>query len=382
MVAALEAAAAAPARVDRGPWWRLAARPVLARAATVVERQAARKLEEEALEKEKARRKKAREKPAGRADAAMSDADAFASYLTRREQMRPLRAADPAPDALSAREREVRTALAPLWDATPEVIAGVRRFGEAISGVRPADYDPANTRLRERLERDRRRLLEKGDPALWMDEPAALGGFGFNGRVGRYNEDTLQQFRVLTLLGDAALLGDLRGGGGPQTVWQIGPGWGGFAYHLKTLCPGVTYLMTGQSDQLLLSAVYLTTLLPSARMRVYDPSHPEAFWRDWQDVDFAFAPESAVAAMQPPALHFTLDFGALGAMTPERAAAHARRTHDLGCRYVVSLSPIRPVIERFYWPHPVCAAGFAAKRLAIGSGGAPSYFLGWRRLRA
>lgn len=385
LVAALEAAAGR-ARPDRGPWWNPLVRPALARAAAAVERAAAAAHDRTRERKERPRKQDdaGRSEKASRIQVATAADDVFPRYLRVRDQMQSLRLADLQTEALTARERQIRAGLIDLWEATPGAIAELRRFGEAISGVRAADYAPANRRLQERLDRDLRRLLQKGDPALWVDEPAALGGFGFNGRVGRYNEDTLWHFRALLLLQDAALLSDFRAPAGRRTAWEIGAGWGGFACQFKTLCPNVTYLITGPSERLLLSAVYLTTVFPSARLRVYDAAQPAAFWRDWDDVDFAFAPESAVAEMRPPSLDLALDFGALGAMTPERATLHAHRAHNLGCRYVLSTSGQQPFLDRFYWPHPVCAPGYVAKRLAIraagGSPDGPAYFLGWRRL--
>lgn len=181
-----------------------------------------------------------------------------------------------------------------------------------------------------------------------------------------------------------------------RTVWEIGGGWGGFAYRVKTLCPAVTYLVTGLPDLFLLSAVYVKTLFPSARVRFYDPEAPDAFWKDWETVDFAFVPEQYVDEIRPPSLGLTLDLGTLERMTPERAARHVERAHQAGSRYFVALlcagnetaaatASVQSIVERFYWPHPVSAPGHLASRYGVrpsDDGSSPStYFLGWRRLR-
>jgi len=278
--------------------------------------------------------------------------------------------------------------LGDLWDATPETIAALRRYGDAIGGVRASDYEASDRETRARLERDLRRLLARGDRALWVDEPRALGGFGFNGLAQLYNEDTLRFFRVLSLLQDAAILKDFRESTARRIVWEIGGGWGGFAYQFKTLCPSVTYLITGRPELFLLSAVYLTTLFPSARIRFYDPRCPDAFWQDWDAVDFAFAPEGVVSAMSPASLHLTVDLVALQRMTPDRVDRHVRRAHALACPYLISVEDgrggacVADHIERFYWRHPVSAPLYTAKRLALSSQSRDqSYMLGWRRLR-
>ncbi len=384
LVAALEAAARTR-RPAGNSWWSPLVRPALAGAAAAVEQSADAVDQQLRQRKDKARKKKAAQLRTHE-DAVWTQATAdtvFAQYVRIRDGMRGLRAADLPDAALTPREQERRTALAGLWEASPDTVVRLRECGEAITGVRAGDYDPANTPLKDRLDRHLRLLLEKGDSTLWVDEPAVLGGFGFNGRVERYNEDTLQHFRVLSLLQDAALLGEFRTAAAPKTVWEVGAGWGGFAFHFKTLCPGVTYLMTGPSEQLLLSAVYLSAMFPAARVRVYDAEQPDAFWHDWQSVDFAFAPESIAGELHPPALALTVDCGALADMTSERATLHARSAHALGCRHVISSSGVQTILERFYWPHPVSSPGYVAKRLVLttrDSAAALPYFLGWRRL--
>jgi hypothetical protein len=210
----------------------------------------------------------------------------------------------------------------------------------------------------------------------------------------------LRFFRALSVLQDAAVLRDFRNGT-RRIVWEIGGGWGGFAYQFKTVCPNVTYLITGSPNLLLLSGVYLQTVLPSARLRFYEPAHADAFWSDWHTVDFAFAPESVVAAMRPPALDLTLDLMSLETMSAPRVEHHVRRAYDLGSRYFLSVCPagdpdpdtasaVRLAVEHFYWRHPMSAPVHQSRRLALHSGKPGggrallerTYLLGWRRLRA
>ena len=398
LVEALETAAARPSKRDHGAWWAPLARPVLTGALRPVEN-ALRAVDEQARgRKHTGSRRKSAGATSGRAKipAAVEGAepgvpaiphDAFAQYLDVRERVRDFRAADLPADALTDAERAIRDELAELWDATPAMVAVIRRYGAAITGVSASAYNGAgDDDLRERLTRDLRRLRGKGDMALWVDEPAVLGGFGFNGLAQRYNEDTLRFFRVISLLQDAELLTGFRRSGGRRTVWEIGAGWGGFAHHFTALCPDVTYLMTASSDSALLSAVYLKALHPGARFRFYDPARPAEFWQDWHLADFAFAPEAVVAGMQVPWLDLVVDLGALVRMKGERARVHVQKAHDLGCRYLFSHGgvPIRWILDRFYWRHPVSEPAYVAKRLAVRTGDSTSepspYFLGWRRL--
>jgi hypothetical protein len=334
--------------------------------------------------------------PAGGSSVVPAGSEVFEIYSGVREWAGRLRALEPPRETLALPERRMLAALTPVWDVTPDTLPTLRHRGEAISGVRAADYDGDASALEERLARDLRRLLAKGYPALRVDEPGALGGFGVNGHGHLYNEDTLRFFRVFTLLQDAALLKDFRDGGARRTVWEIGAGWGGFAYQFKTLCPNVTYLITAPADLMLLSAVYLQSLFPSATFRFYEPTVSHAFWDRWDTVDFVFVPESVIPEMQPPSLDLTVDLMALERMTPPRIAQHVARAYELGARHFFSIcpaadpdpalaAPVRSVVERCYWPHPVSAPAFVSWRLGLRSD-APdpvgrTFLLAWRRLR-
>lgn len=332
----------------------------------------------------------------GKKDAARLAATAWARYLDLRDRLRLLREADRAVE-WSDREQRRRDGLAPYWDATPESIADLRECGKVVSGVRRSQYKGERAALLQaQLDKDLERLLDKGDASLLQDEPPVLGGFGFASLGKRYNEDTLRYFRVLSLLQDAALLEDCRRQP-RRTIWEVAGNWGGLAFQFHSACPQAAYLMTGPAELLLISSVYLGTLFPDARLRVWDPARPDAFWHAWDEVDFAFAPEAAVPALAPPGLLLTLDLGALDQMTPARADAHVRRAYELECRYVFSVcapgqpdpaqaTAVEPVLDRWYWQHPVSTAAGLAKRLALGAArrGAVdrTYRLSWRRLLA
>jgi hypothetical protein len=415
LVAALEATAARGPAPHRDPWWADLLRPWLARAAARLD-QSDREDDAETppadairpvtLSKEERAQRRAEKQATGKSQTAQTTAEAFEHYLQVRECMRAMQPCDRTRDDLMDDEKQMLSLLDALWDADRETIADLRHYGKAITGVRRSDYNgPKGEAIRVRIERDLLAVIERGDPALWLEEPAALGGFGFHSRVNghskRFNEDNLRFYRVLSLLQDAALLRDFQRPDARRVVWEIGGGWGGFAYQFKTVCPNVTYLITGSTNLLLLSGVYLKTLFPAASFRFYDPERSDAFWCEWNTVDFAFAPESVVASMRPPTLDLTLDLMSLEMMNPSRVECHVSRAYELGSRYFFSVcpagdpepekaSPVRPALERFYWRHPVSAPFYLGKRLALravkpgGSRGAieQTYLLGWRRLHA
>jgi len=415
LVAALEATAARGAAPHRDAWWSGLLRPWLARAAAGLdegdredeaEAPPAEAIRPVAVSKAERARRRAEKQATGKTQTAQTTAEAFEHYLQVRECVRAMQPCDRTRDDLMDAEKQMLSSLDPLWDADREAIADLRHYAKSITGVRRSDYNgPKGEAIRARVERDLLAVIERGDPALWLEEPAALGGFGFysrvNGHSKRFNEDTLRFYRVLSLLQDAALLRDFQQPDARRVVWEIGGAWGGFAYQFKTVCPNVTYLITGSTNLLLLSGVYLKTLFPTASFRFYEPERPDAFWSDWNTVDFAFAPESLVTAMYPPAVDLTVDLMSLEMMSPARIECHVRHAYEIGSRYFFSVcpagdpepqraSPVRPVLERFYWRHPVSAPFYLGKRLALrtvkpgGSRGAieQTYLLGWRRLHA
>jgi hypothetical protein len=392
MVDALEQAVArASHRADSGPWWRVPARPVLrflARAFAHAE--AARSQDDVGAASPPDAPLGTRSKPAKYAgETADVEARAYANYLQAREAARALVPLRPAADTLTATERERLDALQPVWDADQAVIARLREFaGKRITGARLSNYRASGPApFRESLEGDVERLLKRGEPSLWVNEPLTLGGFGFDDGTRVFNNDTLRWFRLISLLQDAEILRDFTAAAPRRTVWEIGGGWGGFAYHFKTLFPGVTYLITGPAETLLMSAVYLTTHLPGTRMRFYDPACPERFWRDWEHVDVALAPEGALGELHPPALELVVDAGALTEMTPARVERHVARAHASGARYLLTMAPpleehpdaarVDEIAAPFYWPHPLAVPAYLDWRLAAHK---RPHWLGWRRL--
>jgi hypothetical protein len=146
--------------------------------------------------------------------------------------------------------------------------------------------------------------------------------------------------------------------------------------------------------------VYLMTAYPEARCRFYDERPGPAFWRDLTTVDFAFAPEGALAAVDPDrAVDLTLDLQALEQMPASRACTHVRAAFALGSRYLyslgprdvepgVELTPVARVLERLYWAYEIPVPQYDGMKVLAGfRGREPAdgvervHRLGWRRLK-
>ena len=423
LVAALEETVVRSSRQPgRGVWWGPLVRPVLSRAAARLARSEEGR-RQKAARQERLKQQRHRERMQHRADTQAAreralaeraqkrlqqeerrqaerrareafEARAYDHYLAVRDWAQRMRnAADLSPVSLTRHEEEALAALSPLWRAEPATITALRRHAEPISGVRTSDYDSREAPLASLLKRNIGFLRKQVGSDLLVHEPRELGGFGFNEQGALYNEDTARYFSTLVALQDAAVLPAFRGNdenSARRLVWEIGGGWGGFAYQFKRVCPNVTYLITGPPDLFLLSAVYLMSLFPDARCRFYDSASADSLWDEWEDVDFVFVPEGALdRLLPPPRLDLTLDLMALETLGPRRACEHARRSFEFGSRFFYTQSPwgaaepsaAEQAIDRFYWPHPIpprrdpklAAAGQPEPTLA--------HLVGWRRLR-
>ena len=407
LVAALERTGAqGKRRPYRGPWYgRLVRAPFAKAAANLARTDVARKEKADRQTAVKQRREAARAAGRARVLEARSRAAEFilpdrstmpyATYLKVRDWLRALSTSNGTPSIeLSAVERQMVARLAHLWDAMPETISAIRQWCDPISGIRPADYC-ADSELLLRLKRDVAFLRRHGGEGLFVKESSVLGGFGFRQRHGLYNEDTLRFYKALTALNDAAVLPEFRGNSQRRIAWEIGGGWGGFAYQFKTVCPNVTYLITGLPETLLVSAVYLMTAFPEAQFRFYQGQTGADLWKDWQSVEFILAPESAVPQLTPPRVDLVLDMMTLRSMTEARVALHVQRAFEFGARYFYSVEPGRifptelPTmwrsIQKLYWPH-IVPPRLDASHFMLKTGQAPAvddyaHLVGWRRIR-
>jgi len=409
LVAAIERTGALGAqRPDRGPWYGRLLRAPFARTAANLARTDAARAEKTARRKAiKLRREAARvaqreetiatrhRAEAQRADGDSASHSAHAHYLNVRDWLRSFPSSDG--QSLSHAERHMISQLAPLWDAAPETIATLRQWCGPITGVQPADYieTSPDSELFTRLKRDVSFLRRQGGDELFVQESPLLGGFGFKRQHGLYNEDTIRYFKALTALRDGAVLDQFRNDGQRRLVWEIGGGWGGFAFQFKTLRRNVTYLITGIPETLLVSAVYLRTAFPDARFSLYRDCTDRDPWADWQQIDFILAPESELRGLKPPRVDLVVDLMSLRRMGGSRANFHVQRAFAFEAPYFYSLEPgpIFPLepppvwreIETLYWPHPI-PPRLDASVFAVSADQAPqvedyAHLIGWRRIR-
>ncbi len=249
-----------------------------------------------------------------------------------------------------------------MLDASPLVIDRLRQHTLHITGIWSYEYrtHKPDGPLRRRLEA----LMELAGEDLFVPEHHALGGFGFEHEGRLYNHDTLKYYESLAAMDRGAVLAEFRGTRERRVAWEIGPGWGGFAYQFKTLCPNVTYVLTDLPEVFLYSGVYLMTVFPEANFRFYGEVDDDELFDGWDELDFVFVPHTRLDLVAPPRMDIAMNQVSFQEMTTEQVRAYVHHAAARDCPYLYSLNRerslynpeldgVRSLIAERYWPHEV-----------------------------
>jgi hypothetical protein len=268
---------------------------------------------------------------------AATDARAFENYLQVRERVARMKGiAGNAAEALPSRYwTEELSNIDYMSEASPLIIRKLRHHAFHITGLRPYDYREYGDK-QAFFERRLQALAElAGGTALLVPESPALGGFGYTIDGKLFNVDTIKFFEVFVGMQRAGLLGG--GGGNPRRlIWEIGGGWGGFAYQFKTLFPDTTYVIVDFPELFLFSATYIATMFPDARIRYWQQDAPT--FEDWQQADFVFVPNDRAEALQEARPDLLVNLVSFQEMTQAQVEAYARLAAAIQCPALYSLN--------------------------------------------
>jgi hypothetical protein len=245
-----------------------------------------------------------------------------------------------------------------LFDASPLVIAKLREHGYHLTGLRPYEYREHHSDYARRFASKLRRLREVDPTGLFVPESPVLGGFGHRIDGQLVNLDTLRFYECLIALDRAGVIEQLRGAG-RHHVLEIGAGYGGFAYQLKTLSPNTTYTIVDLPPTLLFSATYLKAAFPGACMKFYGETATDALFDDLDRVDFLFLPAHAVSRLPIPAAELAVNLASFQEMTSAQVKEYVDKLADSGCprlyslnrdrsRYNPELSTVTEILETRY----------------------------------
>lgn len=274
----------------------------------------------------------------GHAASLRGDQAGYAAYLRVRDEVIRLKearhaASDAAPSEYWAEELEN---IDYLSDASPLIIRKLRHHAFQITGIRPYDYRGYADR-QEWFERRMKALIAlAGGSDLLVPESDALGGFGYRVDGRLFNVDTLKFFEVLVGMRRAGLLEPFAPGGERRLVWEIGAGWGGFAYQFKTLFPNTTYAIVDFPELFLFSATYLATVFPDAVIRF--ASEGEGTLDRWQEADFIFIPNDRADVILQARPDLLVNLVSFQEMTAAQVEAYADLAASAGCRAIYSLN--------------------------------------------
>jgi hypothetical protein len=276
----------------------------------------------------------------------LREGPAYRHYERVRAEVLRMKTAEPTPgDRPSDYWQEELENIEYMLDASPLVIERLRHHTLHVTGVRPYDYRSGADEKRGLLAEKLAALHELGGDDLLVPEPELLGGFGFEIDGALINVDTLKFYEALIALQRGDLLAQLRTASGRPIVVEIGSGWGGFAYQLKTLFPRTTYVLVDLPELFLFSAVYLMSAFPDARA---------AFWNDQQPLqpealaehDFVFVPHTSFTAIGTARIDLAINMVSFQEMTTEQVRGYVDRLFALGCPTLYSLNRDRSSYNR------------------------------------
>lgn len=121
--------------------------------------------------------------------------------------------------------------------------------------------------------------------------PKILGEIGRNVGGSPVNKDSYSYQERLNCLFEAGIIGWLRQKveiSGSVNIIEIGGGYGGLAYHLKSVLPQANYLICDLPESLLFSSIYLAIAYPEFQHTIYDGTDKSILARN--DCGFKFIP--------------------------------------------------------------------------------------------
>jgi putative sugar O-methyltransferase len=273
-----------------------------------------------------------------------------------------------------------------MQDASPQTIDRLREHWDEVTG-----HEAEDDEMRREVRRNQKFVQRLEREELIVPDPGLLGASGIAFGDELHTANSLHYQRSIIAMASGAVLDQATGAEERSTIWEIGPGWGGLAYQLKTLFPNATYVLTDFPERFLFSATYLMTAFPEASFAF----HEEGREIDWSEHDFVFVPNFSLDAL-PDRIDLTIALSSLEEMTTAQVESHVAHAYERGCPFFFSFGRDRApgnselvdahqIVTRSYWPHESDVAPPGAdqpeSRADESAPDAPRYVIGWRRVR-
>jgi hypothetical protein len=277
------------------------------------------------------------------ANSELARAPAYAHYQRARAAVSAMLGEPTHANAASAYWREELAGFAYLWDASPIIIANLRRHCYHLTGLHDVDYREHH---RGNIPAFARKLsmLRALDPAqLDVHELPDLAGFGHEIDGKRYNIDTLKFYESMIALARADLLP--RAQSAPRTVIEIGAGWGGLLAQIKRHAPRTRCIIVDLPETMLFSGTYLPSVFGEAKVLWLTPDQPDDALRH-AEFDFAFVPHTRWASVVLPAVDLAINTVSFQEMTEAQVRSYVVGLSQRGVPAVYSLNRERSRYNR------------------------------------
>ena len=271
--------------------------------------------------------------------AAAVEQAAYENYLSARREVVRMNAAGAEATGEAAPSRYWTEELANIdymIEASPLIIRKLRQHAFHITGLRPYEYRSFANRQAYFERRMQALAALGGGTNLLVPEAEALGGFGYSIGGHLYNVDTLKFFEVFVGMRRAGILDRFGPGADRRLVWEIGGGWGGFAYQFKVLFPHTTYVIVDFPELFLFSATYLSTMFPQATVRYW--REDQRVLDDWQQADFIFIPADCAGAIREGVPDLLVNLVSFQEMRSNQVESYAALAAATACPSLYSLN--------------------------------------------
>lgn len=223
-----------------------------------------------------------------------------------------------------------------MFDASPLIIAKLREHCYHLTGLRSYEYRGHHAHKSQAFANKLAALRELDSKGLFIPESPVLGGYGHRVDGELVNLDTLKFYESLIAMDHGGILEPLRSGEKRQVVVEIGAGWGGFGYQLKSLCKNVTYVIVDLPPTLLFSSVYLSTAFPDAKVFVYGDGDLAAAMESIQEYDFVFLPHFLIPELKVPNIDLAVNMISFQEMTTEQVGGYVDWLWGCDCPRIYS----------------------------------------------
>lgn len=224
-----------------------------------------------------------------------------------------------------------------LFDASPMIVRKLREHCYHLTGIKSYEYRRHHSHAIPAFASKLRQLRDLDPADHFVPESPALGGFGHNIDGQYVNIDTLKFYEsTLALVKSGVWERTRNAADGRPRILEIGAGWGGYAYQVKTLLPGARYMILDLPQTLLFSATYISCTFPQANCVLWEPDTADGLDESFSTADFIFVPAHLFPEVRKLSLDLSVNMVSFQEMTTEQVTAYTSKLAALKCSTLYS----------------------------------------------